>query len=79
MKRLLALFLTVLLLGALAVPVCADIIVEPTTPIDKMGELGGPLLIILVLVVLPLAAIVGAVYLLSWLIRKLVRAIRNRK
>ena len=51
----------------------------PVTIIDKMGEAGGPLLIILVLVVLPLAAIVGGVYLLSWLIRKLVKKIRGRK
>ena len=51
----------------------------PVTIIDKMGEAGGPLLIILVLVVLPLAALVGAVYLLSWLIRKLVKKLKNRK
>lgn len=51
----------------------------PVTIIDKMGETGGPLLIILVLVVLPLAALVGAVYLVSWLIRKLVKKLKSRK
>lgn len=52
---------------------------QPNTPLDKLGELGGPLLIILVLVVLPLAAILGLVYLLSWGIRRLAKAIRNRR
>lgn len=51
----------------------------PVTIIDKMGEAGGPLLIILVLVVLPLAVLVGSVYLLSWLIRKLAKKLKNRK
>jgi hypothetical protein len=44
-----------------------------------MGEAGGPLLIILTLVVLPLVLIVGVVYLTSWLIRKLIKKIRSRK
>ena len=77
MKRFLSLLLIFLLLGALTVSVYADAI-APQTPIDKMGEAGGPLLIILVLVVLPLALIVGVVYLTSWLIRKLVKKIRSR-
>jgi len=79
MKRFTALLLTLLILGSLMVPVCADIITKPQTPIDKMGQAGGPLLIILVLVVLPLALIVGVVYLTSWLIRRLVRKIKNKR
>ena len=79
MKRFTALLLTLLILGSLMVPVCADIITKPQTPIDKMGQAGGPLLIILVLVVLPLALIVGVVYLTSWLIRRLVRKIKNNR
>ena len=78
MKRCTALFLSLLILLSLTVPVFADAI-APQTPIDKMGELGGPLLIILVLVVLPLALIVGVVYLTSWLIRKLVKKIKSRR
>ena len=77
MKRCTALFLSLLILLSLTVPVFADAIV-PQTPIDKMGDAGGPLLIILVLVVLPLALIVGVVYLTSWLIRKLVKKLKNR-
>jgi len=79
MKRFTALLLTLLILGSLRVPVCADIITKPQTPIDKMGQAGGPLLIILVLVVLPLALIVGVVYLTSWLIRRLVKKIKNNR
>ena len=79
MKRFTALLLTLLILGSLMVPVCADIITRPQTPIDKMGEAGGPLLIILVLVVLPLALIVGVVYLTSWLIRRLVKKIKDNR
>jgi len=79
MKRFTALLLTLLILGSLMVPVCADIITKPQTPIDKMGQAGGPLLIILVLVVLPLALIVGVVYLTSWLIRRLVKKIKNNR
>lgn len=79
MKRTAAMILIVLLLSALMLPVCADAIAPPQTPIDKMGEIGGPFLIILVLVVLPLALIVGVVYLTSWLIRKLIRKIKNRQ
>ena len=79
MKRFTALLLTLLILGSLMVPVCADIITKPQTPIDKMGQAGGPLLIILVLVILPLALIVGVVYLTSWLIRKLVKKIKNER
>lgn len=78
MKRCFALFLTVLILTTLTLPVLADAI-APQTPIDKMGEIGGPFLIILVLVILPLALIVGLVCLTSWLIRKLVRKIKNRR
>ena len=78
MKRCTALFLSLLILFSLTVPVLADAIV-PQTPIDKLGEAGGPLLIILVLVVLPLALIVGVVYLTSWLIRKLVKKLKNRR
>ena len=78
MKRCTALFLSLLILLSLTVPVFADAIV-PQTPIDKMGDAGGPLLIILVLVVLPLALIVGVVYLTSWLIRKLVKKLKNRR
>ena len=77
MKRCTALFLSLLILLSLTVPVFADAIV-PQTPSDKMGDAGGPLLIILVLVVLPLALIVGVVYLTSWLIRKLVKKLKNR-
>ena len=79
MKRILSLFLALLILGTLMVPVCADIITKPQTPIDKMGQAGGPLLIILVLVVLPLALIVGVVYLTSWLIRKLIKKIKSNR
>ena len=79
MKRLFALFLSLLVLGSLALPVCADAIAVPDTPLDKMGEAGGPLLIILVLVVLPLALILGVVCLTAWLIRKLVKKIKNRR
>jgi len=79
MKRGFALFLTLLILGSLMMPVCADIITKPQTPIDKMGEAGGPVLIILVLVVLPLALIVGVVCLTSWLIRKLVKKIKSKR
>ena len=79
MKRFTALVLTLLMLCSLMVPVCADIITRPQTPIDKMGQAGGPLLIILVLVVLPLALIVGVVYLTAWLIRKLVKKIKNKR
>ena len=78
MKRMFCLFLALLILGTLTVTACADAIV-PDTPLDKMGEAGGPLLIILTLVVLPLALIVGVVYLTSWLIRKLIKKIRSRK
>lgn len=78
MKRFFALFLALLMLGTLTLPACADVIAADT-PIDKMGEAGGPLLIVLVLVVLPLALIVGVVYLTSWLIRKLVKKIKNHK
>ena len=45
MKRFTALVLTLLILCSLMVPVCADIITRPQTPIDKMGQAGGPLLI----------------------------------
>lgn len=78
MKRCTALLLSLLILLTLTVPVFADAI-APQTPIDKMGEAGGPLLIILVLVVLPLALIVGVVYLTSWLIRKLVKKLKSRR
>ena len=79
MKHLICLFLVLLMLGTLTLTVCADAIAVPDTPLDKMGQAGGPLLIILTLVVLPLALIVGVVYLTSWLIRKLVKKIRSRK
>lgn len=79
MRRCSALLLTILALASLTVPVLADAIAAPQTPIDKMGQAGGPLLIILVLVVLPLALIVGVVYLTSWLIRKLVKKIKNKR
>ena len=79
MKRFLCLLLALLMLGALTLTACADAIAEPDTPIDKMGEAGGPLLIIFALVVLPLALIVGVVYLTSWLIRKLVKKSKNQK
>lgn len=52
---------------------------QPNTPLDKLGQAGGPLLIILVMVVLPLAALVGLVYFISWLIRRIARAIRCRR
>ena len=77
MKRLHTLCLSLLLIFSLMLPVYADAL-APSTPIDKMGELGGPVLIILVLVVLPLALIVGVVYLTAWLIRKLVKKIKSR-
>ena len=79
MKRLLPLLLVILLIGCLTLPVCADAIVPTDTPIDRMGEIGGAPLIILVLVVLPLALIVGVVYLTSWLIRKIVKKLRKKR
>ena len=71
MKRMFCLFLALLILGTLTVAACADAIV-PDTPLDNMREAGGPLLLILTL-------IVGVVYLTSWLIRKLIKKIRSRK
>lgn len=79
MKRVISMFLIVLILGTSTLPVCADAIAPPMTPIDKMGDAGGPVLIIFMLVILPLALIVGVVYLTAWLIRKLVKKIKNNR
>ena len=68
--------LALLLTGAMILPVCADAIAD--TPIDRMGEAGGPLLIILVLVVLPLALIIGVVALTIFLIKKLVKKLKKK-
>ena len=43
MKRFLSLLLSLPVVGILTVTACADVIM---TPIDKMGETGGPVLII---------------------------------
>ena len=77
MKRFLSLFLASLSLSALTLIAKADALVPPTTPIDKMGELGGPVLIILVLVVLPLALIIGVIALTIFLIKKLVKSLNK--
>lgn len=52
---------------------------QANTPLDKMGEAGGPLLIILVLVVLPLAVLAALLYFVPLGIRKLIRTIRTRR
>ena len=62
----------------LALPVYADAL-APSTPIDKMGALGGPVLIIFVLVVLPLALIIGVIALTIFLIKKLVKSLNKKK
>ena len=83
MKRMLCLLLIILLLGTFAIPACADAIVPDEaitdTPIDKMGELGGPLLIIFMLLVLPLALICGLFALTVYLIKKVAKALKKKK
>lgn len=78
MKRMLCLVLVCLLLGVLTIPACADAIVPPDTPIDRMGEVGGPLLIIFMLVVLPLALLCGLFALVVFLIKKLAKALKKK-
>ena len=78
MKRILCLILACLLLSALTVTACADAIVPPDTPIDRMGEAGGPLLIIFMLVVLPLALLCGLFALVVFLIKKLAKALKKK-
>ena len=78
MKRLHTLCLSLLLIFSLMLPVYADAL-APSTPIDKMGALGGPILIIFVLVVLPLALITGVAALTIFLIKKLVKSIKKKK
>lgn len=84
MKRLLCICLILLLLGALTVTACADVLLpipetpeKPDTPIDRWGEAGGPLLIIFMLLVLPLAALCGVFALVVFLIKKLTKAVRK--
>lgn len=76
MKRFLSLLLSLPVVGMLTVTACADVIV---TPIGKMGEAGGPVLIIFMLVVLPLALIVGVIALTIFLVKKLVKFIKKRR
>ena len=77
MKRLFCLIMICLLLSTLTIPACADAIAPPDTPIDKMGEAGGPLLIIFMLVILPLALLCGLFALVVFLIKKLAKTLKK--